>query len=80
MNITATLPEGAVDILVHLVDHGPAHWREIAKALDRQHVYGGGLNVLRGVGLIDGPNDRGGWWATAEGRQAVERARAEVSA
>lgn len=74
------LAEKPRDLLVHLVDHGPASPLAIAKALRVQvGLYTGGLNLLRELGLAErDPHGGNSWDATDDGRELVARARAEA--
>lgn len=72
-----TLAEKPRDLLVFLVDHGPASPQAIAKALDvKVSLYAGGLNLLREIGLATrDPSGSNHWHATEDGRLLVARAR-----
>jgi hypothetical protein len=82
-----TLAEKPTDLLVHLVDHGPASSQELVLVFKgKGSLYSGGLNVLRELGLAEGPRNEHDqlWRATDEGRRLIEQARpaggpAEVS-
>jgi hypothetical protein len=80
--IRVALAEKPADILVYLVDHGPATALQILAAFGDKvqaggGLYGGGLTLLRDLGFVDGPpgvHDRN-WQATAEGLRVVADAR-----
>lgn len=77
---TMHLADKPRDILVHLVEHGPATAHQLMDAFEGEGpIYSGGLNLLCEMGLVRGPiNEHDQTYnATDEGRRLIEEARAE---
>lgn len=78
------LADAPTDVLVHLVDHGPATLADVAEALssnwapdvDGLRNISYALDLLRRMGLVASLRGHYQWTATREGIKAVRDARA----
>jgi hypothetical protein len=88
--LRVVLADAPTDVLVHLVDHGPCSRGEVERAVAPAGVAGTVATVAAALSLLTEmgwaevtvPVERPGpylWSATAEGREAVARARAAAS-
>jgi len=83
--IKVSLADAPTDVLVYLVDNGPATISVIAaavappEAVSPASIVSYAIDLLRRIGYVKG-NDRYEWAATVDGINAVAEARKQVTA
>lgn len=83
--LKVSLADAPTDVLVHLVDNGPASIAELAAALappetiTPARTVSYAIDLLRRIGYVRGYDTAYRWAATDQGIKAIDAARADVA-